>query len=1535
MKRLLFLLVLAPALLFAKQDGAKQLASMLSEILSIEQVHPDSVCPYIERIEVALTKCNSEEEELVYTLALGRFYNERQRQAYFSGRTDYAERSYQCFATVFAHTDLLANMKAKRWVPVTDICNGDKYFNDDMLNVAWRTMLDNVSKSVRDTSTALPTLGEMIQFYRAKGNRDAVFVLKRDSLLAENLPEEESKRALLALCDEFTDANRNLIKDQLLQLSDPFINVDGPSLVYPNKRYQWRFAVRNVSALRYDGGECRFNSPSAYDTVTDSLWWEAPDTPGEHTVTFLPVLSVKSTEKVKPIEHKVFVTRLKLIYQWLPESRLQLLVVDSESGEPQEGVAISLYEEGNDVTPYAIYHTDAEGRDVVPSGRRNALRVRISTDTETEHTIQKIYRGGMWQDAAEDSSYKVSLYTDRAIYRPSQALHVGGVAYSQKGWNANVSAGRNVTLVLRDASSKEVERQTVKCDDMGIFSADFTLPANGRLGYWSIRTDVGNVVSFRVEEYKRPTFYVAFADTVELTTDSLTLTGKALRYDGEPMRNARITGTLTASHWFLRTMGEKTSLDTIYTDEMGVFSYRLKRDSLTTNLGVMIDVLSNYGEQQSASHWYRIAGKDYKPSTQEVDSAFVFTCLRDTFSVGEPAYLNIYSNLSDVCLYYTLSANGEIVTDTLMRFGRDSLQFTIPYDSRYGTGAVASFCFVKGGKVYTQRQNLYLRQPDSKLRVRWDTFRDKVHPGDKEEWQLTLLRPDGTPASANLMVTLYDASLDYLSPLSWELNVARTYRLYAAAYTENVAYRGAGRSYSNYYQKRPYLKGLMFTTLNDKYFSAHGVGGGVMMLTSTRVAANLADAASFDVAEEEDVAQMNDAQTQEETVTVPLREDFSESAIFLPSLRTNQQGEVSIVFTLPESLTTWHLLGVAHTADMLTAGLDEEIVASKDLMAQLRLPRFLRPGDEAQITATVTNTTSGVQSGDATLQLVDAETEKVINTYKVKVNLMATADTTYYFSYTAAEGDVIVRWRVEGKDCSDGEQRLLPVLPATMEVTNTIALFAPTAGSKSIDLAHIFPDDAADRKLTIEYTTHPEQYALQALPALCEAKGKDVLSIATAYYASSLAQALGVSVPDTATSYLQQLKALQLADGSFTWYPGMPGSAYLTREVGYLLSRLQKMVGDCGDESMYRKAASSLLADIPVPEQVSTYMLRNLYVIQNAGLSLSKEEKSKVDSLVVLVKKLKPEDTDVEGMALSAIVLKQCGETKKAKAMVDAFRKRLVTTDEAGTYIEFPQGPFSSIDRKLHIHVQLMEALQAVEPDAEELTGMRRHLLQKKRTQAWETPVTSANAVFALMYEQPAPAPQTASDELTLYYDADEVKNFVAPADSLGYVRDSVEVVGTARELRLQKFSEGESWGNVYADFRQSFSKVESASMGLSSESAYPAQLTSGQRVTAVYKLVADQDYDYVTLSVPHPAATEVAEQLSSYGSSDGLGYYREVKEDCTEYHFYHIPRGHYQIKEDFYVERSGEYHTGVPTIRCDYAPEYSGHSTDKVLSIK
>ena len=629
-------------------------------------------------------------------------------------------------------------------------------------------------------------------------------------------------------------------------------------------------------------------------------------------------------------------------------------------------------------------------------------------------------------------------------------------------------------------------------------------------------------------------------------------------------------------------------------------------------------------------------------------------------------------------------------------------------------------------------------------------------------------------------------------------------------------------------------------------------------------------------------------------------------------------------------------------------------------MAQLYLPRFLRPGDEAVLTASVRNVSDQLQKGKGVMQILDAKTEKVIKSWKTNIALSAQKDTVLHFPYEATEGDLIVRWAVEGTTCSDGEQRLLPVLSPTEHVTNTIQITAYDPSVQNIDMSSLFPEGVTNRRLTLEYTTHPEQYALQALPALARAKRNDVLSLAAAYYAGELGKALGVEMPDSTESYLEKMKALQDDNGGYRWYPEMPTSPYLTREVSFLLTRLYMLTGKKVAEQVNTKAIHYLLDQRIDSTYLSAADLRNLYVALYSGVRLSKEEQKKVDFLLKLAKREDVEEDGYERQALLAIVLKQAGADRKARKCANAFRKYIVSSPDRGSYIEFPKGSFASVDRKLHIHVQLMEALQRMNPADTLLRGMRRYLLQQKRTQEWSTPVNSANAIFALLSQAPlqtSPLKGEVSslpsredrgrlkDLLTLTRKGVTVQNFTAQDDTLGYLRDSLEIEDGKLpvRLRLQKFSKGESWGGVFADFDQRFDQVEAHSEGLSVRQEYPTEAKTGNRYTVRYYISADRDYEYVTLVCPRPAFTEPVNQRSGYGWSGrstigwagGLSYYRQVHDATTEFSFCQIPRGDYLIEETLYVERDGRYHSGIAVIRCEYAEEFQGHSGDNVVVVK
>lgn len=952
-----------------------------------------------------------------------------------------------------------------------------------------------------------------------------------------------------------------------------------------------------------------------------------------------------------------------------------------------------------------------------------------------------------------------------------------------------------------------------------------------------------------------------------------------------------------------------------------------------------------------------------------VDTAFWFYVPKWWFSDTVSARIQVGSSLRDASLYCLFLSTQEVVRDTLIQFSDSLMTIDIPYQKRYGDGLTACFYMVHDGKVYEETEGIQLRLPDKKLTHRWVTFRDRLQPGQQETWTLQVNRPDGSPASANLMVTMYDASLDVLRGHDWIF-----YRYFVhAIFNSRFSKVSRDRLYADWNFPTKYLasKEYVFSTLRDEFFSGgtkYLEVGGPRMYKSAAMNSRVTMAAApqgvaYEMAEDEAILSESemkgltvDQKDKEPEIAVPLRENFAETAFFYPQLRTDSEGKVNITFTLPESLTTWHLWALTHTQDVCVEVFDEKVIAQKDLMAQLLLPRFLRPGDEAYLTATVTNISDQAQTGQAMLRLVDAETEKVILSQKVSIDIPAHRDTVFQFPWTAtAQHDrIIVRWMVEGKTCSDGEQRLLPILPAEEWITNTRAITGYGIGESQVDLTGIFPETSTHRQLTIEYTTHPEQLALEALPALTKTERKDALSLAAAYYATRLAQHLDVQVPDSADAYLQRLAQMQHANGALSWYPcdQSVGNAYITREVCFLLTRLQTLTGSTGADPLYQKALDYLMnenhkqiADWKKRDYEPTYLynsqLRNLYVILFSGRQLTKSQQQDVDYLLKLLRQ-STDEYDIEDQALSAIILQQVGENRKARKCVDKFRSLLVTTADKGTYIEWRKGSFVSIDRKLSIHVQMMEALERVTPDSIRLlNSMRRYLLQQKRTQQWDTPVNSASAIFALCQGPSTPA-APARDVLTLQNRRGRtLANFIPADDTLGYVRDSIRytrittAVDEPAKLRLMKFSQGESWGAVYADFRQPISLVESASEGLNLRVEFPSNAASGSRIVARYVITADRDYEFVDLSVPRPAALEPVRQLSGYRWQNGLGYYQEMRDNRTDYHMEAVPRGTYVIEEEFFVERQGRYSAGIPTLRCTYAEEFQSHCPNQVVNVK
>ena len=427
--------------------------------------------------------------------------------------------------------------------------------------------------------------------------------------------------------------------------------------------------------------------------------------------------------------------------------------------------------------------------------------------------------------------------------------------------------------------------------------------------------------------------------------------------------------------------------------------------------------------------------------------------------------------------------------------------------------------------------------------MKWQVFRDRLRPGQQEEWKLVVTGPDGRPAAAEMLALMYDASLDklYRNNPQWGVFFSRN------LYWCNVGLNNPGRLYMS-----PYFTIPDWSIPNLAYdcFSPLINGGGsvaevlqiydnvvvvgyqkasLSMMTGNAKRAVASSRALYSAEESGSAVEiaMTDAVLEEETVRADetlkqpqpeLRTNFAETAFFYPQLRTNEQGEIVVSFTVPQSLTRWNFRGYAHTREMYTGKLEASTVTAKEFMLKPNLPRYVRVGDRTEIAATVSNLTEGKVKGSVVMQLFDPMTEKVVLTRKQKFEAEAGRNAAVSFAFDVDDRYPLlgVRLTADGGNFSDGEQHVLPVLSNQEYVTETLTFDLKGNDACTLRLDTLFNRNSStvtQRRLTVEVTGNPAWMAIQALPSLTQPDGENAISWAVTYYANTLAAAIAQSQP--------------------------------------------------------------------------------------------------------------------------------------------------------------------------------------------------------------------------------------------------------------------------------------------------------------------------------------------------------------------------------------------------------------------------------------
>lgn len=1410
---------------------------------------------------------------------------------------------------------------------------------------------------------------------------------------------------------------------------------------------------------------------------------------------------VNISQHNKNRNHILIVSDLKVITLQQSKQQTRFVVVDAISGKPVAGAKLHLIDR-NKNDKHKVKITDEKGEYLYEYPIKDAP-YNVFATTDKDKAMQAQYISTWFYETSKKQSIKKrnDVFTDRAIYRPGQTVHVSILAYYlRNSETTKIAQNEELNVTITDATDKEIASAKVKTDDFGVAKTDFVLPEQTKNGTFWIKTDNLYSTSFRVEEYVRPTFEVTInKPEIEYKDgDTITVTGTAKTYSGVPVSNAKVAYTIRRNNaWWWRSTGYQNSIlleDTIQTDASGKFTmkmpmllpeeyrnksinplryhcpvfYSIKATAVVTDIAgesheaqlslplsnrstvLTSDIKDKYlksdkpieitftrrnnagteidgevsieiddKEQKKA-----VSGKSYVipmylPSgshfvraicgTDTIEKKFVLFSLEDKapatetkdwwYATGDnfPATIQFGTCERDVHAVYTIFSGSKVIESGSLKLDSTLVTRKFEYKEEYGDGICYTVAWIRNGKFYSHSHTITRPLPDNTLKLNWTTFRNKLEPGQKEEWKLSVTDKEGKPANANVMAVLYDKSLDAIKAHSWNFSDPRHISTPAYHWGFTNYYAGI---YLDYTKTRKWaeVKSLRFSHFDYSYFAsfeakAFDLAPGTNNISqNTRVrimgtAPMATESAGVLMAKGTNNAKvhyrlqgpLDESEENEAQEEVPIRTNLNETAFFMPQLRTDDKGIATLSFTLPESVTTWKFMAFAHDKDVRFGTMTDEIIAQKKLMIQPRLPRFLREGDVTDIPASVSNITDKDITATVKFTILDAKTEKVLATRTKKITVKAGESEAVSFPYDSRNQEdksIIVRYTVSGKSeegtFTDGEQKDLPIISQKELMVNTQTFILTEVGEKTFDLKKIMPS-VNDKHLTVEYTDSPEWLMIKALPYVSKYYDECAICLSSAYYANSIASGIARTNPEIRktidewkseelshlfdstsidyrnTDILSRLSNLQNSDGSWSWWKGMEGSTYMTVQVLKTLVRLNLMMNDekfkKQNEQLIRRSFNFL--DKETAKKVAEmkkdkfkylpyYALDYLYcraIAKASGTNI--KSNSNADYLLKLV----PEETrydDMRTKAQAAIILAFAGNKSKASEFIKSIVEHTVYRDDLGRYFDSNRALYSWCDYKIPTQVSVIEALKLIDGknSAKEIADMKRWLLQSKRTQSWDTPINAVDAIYAFL----CPSQGTTSSlrkgvpaDIALGKKRMPAQEYTS---SLGYVKTSKDITSKDNTITVTKHTDGESWTNVFIEYKQAATESKESSTGLSITRKVETpnkQLKIGDKVEVTITITADRDYDFVTVTDNRPACLEPVEQLSGYNH----GTYKIIRDTKTEYCYNMLRKGTHVIKTSYYVARSGNYTSGTATATCTYSPVFTGRTPGSNYVVK
>lgn len=911
--------------------------------------------------------------------------------------------------------------------------------------------------------------------------------------------------------------------------------------------------------------------------------------------------------------------------------------------------------------------------------------------------------------------------------------------------------------------------------------------------------------------------------------------------------------------------GKTVATGRLHSDKMAIDASNLPSGEYVVTLSI-----PDGGESQSFKlRTYRLTDKELAfESTLLIAEDKAIGCRDDG------SFTMHWGNSSERWFHYVIACNGK-VTDYGWHHAEAGMhQFTGKAEFAPRGNSCIWIYWMDGHSLRSQCLDLKPATPQDDIEIVTTTFRDNLTPGSKETWKLRVKNNNGKIFKSAMIVNMYDAALNsiadnkyhfrpaYISPNEfWQYGQSCSIIGYwMISDLQSFPSKEFVMPWLNYYD-RGFSHRIKYK--RTEYMRCNALAASAPM-ADMMVQESMADTNDSGPALDEVVVVTNqpedDANSDDATM---LRDEGVKTAFFLPGLVTDEDGEVTFTFDVPNRNTQWQFSAVAYTEDMHAAYINRIVTASKNLMVQPNVPRFVREGDRLTLAIGVMNNTDSEQTVDVT---VDINGRK--HTTKGVV-IAPKSSQTVTESYDVPQASVIVVTTGINQDgrMVDGQRDRIAVLPATTDVVEATPFYL-TADKDKATIA--MPRFNKDGRLTFEYADNPAWYAATALPSMTQTAETATAHMAN-YYITAVASHIVKTNPEIAEaisqwdntkslqSPLQQnadlktttldntpwsrradtetdmmrhladitddatvqyrlqraltaLTDLQRPDGGFEWFKGCRSSLWATEEVLRLFGYLNEMCCYPSDDAMVKKIVSRAVrycdnqyADFSRREGVKrddaiSYAYDYVSIRSMLPVAAPTGDMAWMAAGAVDKAESRWGDYGIMGKAKAAMLLAANNRIKAARAVMESLRQTALKTADHGIYWDVDDAD------KVRVASYALKALNKINPDDPAIDGVRHWLLLSKQAQSWGSTVKACDALSALL--------STGSNWTARSRKSPTIKIGRQPIDFtdaqpyFGYVRRTLPTRGGDISIRRDKGCP--AWGAVYCQYNAPMDSVTS-----------------------------------------------------------------------------------------------------------------------------